>query len=104
MGEFSNLEDVWLDFLWLDDTLCDALASAGRRLKRLRLGTSGTKLTDKGVLSIMERCDSLEEFSLLEVQGTSHHVLRRGSKHSSPPDDCKVACRVIYGARFQIYR
>lgn len=69
MGEYSNVEDIWLDFLWLDDPLCESLVSAGRRLKRLRLGTSGTKLTDKGIIAILEGCDNLEELALLEVQG-----------------------------------
>jgi hypothetical protein len=69
MSEYSNIESVWLDFLWLDDSLCESLVVAGRRLKRLRLGTSGTKLTDKGIVAILEGCDNLEELSLLEVQG-----------------------------------
>ena len=69
MGEYSNIENIWLDFLWLDDSLCESLVAAGRRLKRLRLGTSGTKLTDRGVIAVLEGCDNLEELSLLEVQG-----------------------------------
>lgn len=69
MGEYSNLEDVWLDFVWLDDGLCESLVAAGRRLKRLMLSTSGTKLTDRGIVTILEGCDVLEDLSLLEVQG-----------------------------------
>lgn len=101
MGEYSNLEDVWLDFLWLDDTLCESLVSAGRRMKRLRLGTSGTKLTDKGVVAILEGCDNLEEISLLEVQGKS----RRSQTSAYSPILVlrKVAYREICGQKFLIF-
>lgn len=75
LGEDSTLEEAWLDFVWLDDSLCEKLSVAGRRLKRLRLGTLGTKLTDKGLLSILEGCDALEDLSLHEVEGK----FRRGS-------------------------
>ena len=68
-GDSSALEDVSLDFLWLDDALCEALVKAGRRLRRLRLSTAGTKLSDRGVLAIIEGCDALEELWLDEVQG-----------------------------------
>ena len=69
ISEYSNLEDVSLGFLWLDDQLCDSLVLAGRKLKRLQLATSGTKLTDKGIIAILEGCDVLEELSLVDVQG-----------------------------------
>jgi hypothetical protein len=69
MGEESGIEDMWLDFVWLDDSLCELLVAAGRRLTRLTLGTPGTKLTDRGILSILEGCDNLEELTLLEVEG-----------------------------------
>ncbi|KAH7108195.1 hypothetical protein BKA62DRAFT_681390 [Auriculariales sp. MPI-PUGE-AT-0066] len=69
LGDRSNLEDVSLDFLWLDDTLCEKLVLASRRLRRLQLSSNGTKLTDRGVHAILEGVDSLEDFRLIEVEG-----------------------------------
>lgn len=69
LGEYSLLEDVSLDFVWLDDLLCEKVVEAGRRIKTLKIGTSGTKLTDKGLISIFEGCDGLEDFALVEAQG-----------------------------------
>src|SRR5258708_2325240 len=68
---FSHLEALQLDFLWLDHTLCEALSQRARKLKRLKFGTIGTKLTDRGILAVLENCDALEEFELCEVQGSS---------------------------------
>lgn len=70
LGEYSTLEDVSVNFIWLDDPLCEKLADAGRRIRRLTLGTSGTKLTDKGIVNILEKCDALEELVLDQVQGS----------------------------------
>jgi hypothetical protein len=68
------LEDVGVDFVWLDDPLCEKIVEAGRRIRKLKLGTSGTKLSDKGIVAIMEGCDALEELVLEDVQGvTSLH-------------------------------
>jgi hypothetical protein len=69
LGEDSLLEDVSLDFVWLDDPLCEKVVEAGRRIRRLKVGTSGTKLTDKGLVGIFEGCDALEDFALVEAQG-----------------------------------
>jgi hypothetical protein len=69
MGEYSTLEELSVDFVWLDDQLCDMISKGGGKLRKLRLGTSGTKLTDKGVAAIMEGCDALEELVFDEVQG-----------------------------------
>lgn len=69
LGEDSLLEDVSLDFVWLDDPLCEKVVEAGRRIRKLKVGTSGTKLTDKGLGSIFEGCDALEDFALVEAQG-----------------------------------
>lgn len=69
LSEYSLLEDVSLDFVWLDDPLCAKVVEAGRRIRRLKIGTCGTKLTDKGLISIFEGCDALEEFDLVEAQG-----------------------------------
>ncbi|KAF8342261.1 uncharacterized protein EI90DRAFT_3116181 [Cantharellus anzutake] len=73
--DFSPLEEVQLNFLWLDDTICEALGQSARKLRRLRLGTNGTKLTDRGVLAILESCDTLEELELSEVQGRLSRAL-----------------------------
>ncbi|KII92863.1 hypothetical protein PLICRDRAFT_37659 [Plicaturopsis crispa FD-325 SS-3] len=69
LGEYSTLEDVSVDFVWLDDTLCEAIVEANRRLRTLRLGTSGTKLTDRGITALVEGCGALQCFTLQEVQG-----------------------------------
>ena len=69
MSEYSSLDDVSIDFVFLDDQLCERIVEAGRRIKRLRIGTSGTKLTDKGICTLVEGCDALEELVLDEVQG-----------------------------------
>jgi hypothetical protein len=69
IGEYSTLEEISVDFVWLDDQLCERIVEAGGKLRRLRLGTSGTKLTDKGVVTLVERCDALEELTFDEVQG-----------------------------------
>ena len=71
LGEDSSLEDVSVNFVWLDDTLCEKIAEAGRRIRKLSIGTSGTKLTDKGITAIVERCDALEDLVLDEIQGDS---------------------------------
>ena len=69
MGEYSTLEDLSVDFVWLDDQLCEMIAKAGSKIRKLRIGTSGTKLTDKGVAAIIEGCDALEDLIFDEVQG-----------------------------------
>ncbi|KAF8507772.1 hypothetical protein JB92DRAFT_675532 [Gautieria morchelliformis] len=69
LGEDSLLEDVNLDFVWLDDLLCQKVVEAGRRIRRFKIDTCGTKLTDKGLISIFEGCDVLEDFGLVEAQG-----------------------------------
>jgi hypothetical protein len=71
MSEYSSLDDVSIDLVFLDDQLCERIVEAGRRIKRLIIGTSGTKLTDKGICTLLEGCDALEEFVLEEVQGNS---------------------------------
>ncbi|KAG8968397.1 peroxin [Tulasnella sp. 419] len=76
-----NLEElVWSSSCPPPNGLCEALArycprlgtfnaALGRTLKRLSIGTKGTKLTDKGVIALIEGCDLLEEFSMIEVEG-----------------------------------
>lgn len=69
LGDESLLEDVSLDLVWFDD-VCEPLVKAGRRIKKLQLGTSGTKLTDKDIVMIFEGCEALEDFALVEAEGT----------------------------------
>ncbi|QRW08089.1 hypothetical protein RhiLY_07088 [Ceratobasidium sp. AG-Ba] len=56
-----------LDFVWLDDFVCERLARSS--LKKLVIGTDGTKLTDRGIGALMDGCEALEEFELVNVQG-----------------------------------
>jgi hypothetical protein len=71
LGEDSLLEDVGFDIVWLDDPLCEKIVEAGKRIRSLKLGTRGTKLSDRGIVKIVEGCENLEVFVLEEVQGTS---------------------------------
>ncbi|KAJ7121231.1 hypothetical protein C8R46DRAFT_111277 [Mycena filopes] len=75
MGDESLLEELDIDFVWLDDSLCEKIVAAGRKIQKLSLTTSGTKLSDKGIVSILEGCDALEEFVLDEVQGRLSRTL-----------------------------
>ncbi|KAL1743140.1 hypothetical protein HDZ31DRAFT_41652 [Schizophyllum fasciatum] len=63
-----TLESLSLDFVWLDDSICEDIAAL-TRLQKLRLSTGGTKLTDCGVITLMEGCDALQEFTLDDVEG-----------------------------------
>jgi hypothetical protein len=74
IGEDSLLEDVGFDIVWLDDPLCEKIVEAGRRIRTLKLGTRGTKLSDRGIVTIVEGCENLEELILEEVQGTSQWI------------------------------
>ncbi|KAJ3817648.1 hypothetical protein F5880DRAFT_1618091 [Lentinula raphanica] len=67
--EESVIENLDIDLIWLDETVCEAIAEAGRKIRRMRISTNGTKLNDKGLISIMEECESIEELIFDEVQG-----------------------------------
>jgi hypothetical protein len=69
LGQGSTLEDLNINFVWLDDSLCEKIAEAGWKLRRLCISTSGTKLSDKGLVSILEECEALEDLALVDVQG-----------------------------------
>lgn len=43
------------------------------------LGTGGTKLTDRGVGALLDGCEALEEFEMVEVQGTFGAISVLGS-------------------------
>ncbi|KAF7362040.1 hypothetical protein MVEN_00549400 [Mycena venus] len=75
LGDDSLLESLNIDFVWLDDPLCEKIVDAGRKIQKLSLTTSGTKLSDKGIVVILEGCDALEEFVLDEVQGRLSRTL-----------------------------
>ncbi|KAG8872041.1 peroxin [Tulasnella sp. 331] len=64
------LESLDLHFVWLDDLLCDKVVNAlGKKLKTLKIGTHGTKLTDVGVTKLLEGLEAMREFELSDVQG-----------------------------------
>ncbi|KAJ7782966.1 hypothetical protein B0H16DRAFT_1494891, partial [Mycena metata] len=75
IGDESVLECLNIDFVWLDDSLCEKIVAAGRKIQKLSLTTSGTKLSDKGIVAILEGCDTLEELVLDEVQGRLSRTL-----------------------------
>ncbi|KAJ7490182.1 hypothetical protein B0H11DRAFT_1912198 [Mycena galericulata] len=70
LGDESLLESLNVDFVWLDDALCEKIVDAGRKIQKQTLTTSGTKLSDKGIVSILEGCEALEELVLDEVRRT----------------------------------
>ncbi|CAE6508857.1 unnamed protein product [Rhizoctonia solani] len=63
-----DVQHLELDFVWLDDWVCERLARIPR-VRRITLGTGGTKLTDRGVGALVEGCEALEVLELVEVQG-----------------------------------
>ena len=67
----SFLEDLNLDLVWLDDSVCHAVAEKAGRLRRLQLSTAGTKLTDAGLTAILNGCDALEYLCMDEVEGNA---------------------------------
>ncbi|KAJ6607772.1 hypothetical protein B0H10DRAFT_2070377 [Mycena sp. CBHHK59/15] len=93
LGDESSLENLNIDFVWLDDPLCAKVVEAGRKMRRLTITTSGTKLTDKGVVAILEGCDALEELVLDEVQGRLSRTL--WTKPASYPAALKTLRIVI---------
>ncbi|KIY50175.1 hypothetical protein FISHEDRAFT_71789 [Fistulina hepatica ATCC 64428] len=64
----TTLEELRVDFVWLDDEFCEKIAGL-QHLRRLVLSTTGTKLTDRGMVTLMQGCDALEELTLDDVQG-----------------------------------
>jgi hypothetical protein len=74
ISEDSLLEDVGFDIVWLDDPLCEKIVEAGRRIRTLKLGTRGTKLSDRGIIMIAEGCENLEDLILEAVQGRSYEI------------------------------
>ncbi|KAJ7594696.1 hypothetical protein C8J56DRAFT_1023241 [Mycena floridula] len=90
LGEYSTIESLGVNFVWLDDQLCEAITTAGRKLRSLTIGTSGTRLTDKGVVALLEGCDSLEELVFDDVQGRLTRTL--WTKPSRFPSGLKQLC------------
>ncbi|KAK7057386.1 hypothetical protein R3P38DRAFT_2840650 [Favolaschia claudopus] len=93
LGDESMLESLNIDFLWLDDQLCNKIVSAGRKIQKLCLSTSGTKLSDKGIVTILEGCELLEELVLDEVEGRLSRTL--WTKPSCFPVSLK-ALRIVF--------
>lgn len=59
-----------LDTLFVDDGLLASIAESMPRLRALRIKRmAGTKVTNKGISSIMESAHALEELELLEFEG-----------------------------------
>ncbi|KAJ6501054.1 hypothetical protein C8R47DRAFT_1108768 [Mycena vitilis] len=69
LGDDSSLECLDLDFVWLDDYMCEKIVRSGLTIRRLRLATSGTTLKDPGIVSILEGCAALTELVLDRVEG-----------------------------------
>lgn len=56
--------------LFVDDILLSAVSGAMPKLGALRIKhMAGTKLTSKGIASVMESSEALQEFEMLDVQG-----------------------------------
>ena len=64
-----TLDSASVDISWLDDGLCALIGQACRKARRLQIGSEGTRLGDKGIINILDACEHLEEFSLVDAQG-----------------------------------
>lgn len=68
----AALERLEVHFVWFDDGVCEKVVKAlGRKLKKLKIGTHGTKFTDAGVGTLLEGLEALQDFELNDVQGKS---------------------------------
>ncbi|KAF7321482.1 hypothetical protein MKEN_00669000 [Mycena kentingensis (nom. inval.)] len=76
-----SLENLCIDFVWLDETICQTIAQVGKKLRSLTVSTAGTKLSDGGLVAILEGCEALESFTLDDVQGTRIDVSCRVRTH-----------------------
>ena len=68
LSDCSFLEDLMIDFVWLDDSLCEAIVDAGRRIRQLKVGTTGTKLTD---MALVERIREMRVSGGFHTRGSS---------------------------------
>lgn len=69
LEEDSLLENVSIDTNWLDENICRLLGAVSRKAKRLHFASDGTRLTDSCIMTLIPLCESLEEFSLGDIQG-----------------------------------
>lgn len=68
LSQSSRLAVLTIDSQFVDDILLHQIAGL-KRLKQLLIKTSGTKMTEKGVMAILEDCDLLQSLTLTEVEG-----------------------------------
>ncbi|PWN48779.1 hypothetical protein IE53DRAFT_177932 [Violaceomyces palustris] len=82
-----HIEFLTLDFQFVDDTLLSGVSESCKKVANLTIRTSGTKMTDKGILAIFQGCNDLRSLTLSEVEGR----LSKGiwSKIDSLPDSFK---------------
>ncbi|KAG8687361.1 peroxin, partial [Ceratobasidium sp. 395] len=78
-----------LDFVWLDDFVCERLARGS--VRKLVIGTGGTKLTDRGIGALMDGCEALEELELVDVQGRLSKTLWANVELPLTLDSFKIA-------------
>ncbi|KDN52534.1 hypothetical protein K437DRAFT_186550 [Tilletiaria anomala UBC 951] len=71
LSDLPLLESVTFDFKFVEDSLLKRLAECcgARKLKELRLKSSGTKVTDKGIVAVMHGCKRLQTLELCKVEG-----------------------------------
>ncbi|KAG9056727.1 peroxin [Serendipita sp. 407] len=65
----SQLEEVCIDTNWLDESLCQQIGSACSKLRRIEIGSDGSRFSDKSLVTLLPLCEHLEAFTLREVQG-----------------------------------
>jgi len=71
-----TLDSASVDISWLDDGLCALIGKACRKARLLQIGSEGTRLGDKGIINILDACEHLEEFSLVDAQGLPNFCCR----------------------------
>jgi hypothetical protein len=72
LGEDSLLENISIDTNWLDEQICRLLGNVSRKAKCFQFASDGTRLTDSCITTLISLCESLEEFSLGDIQGKFH--------------------------------
>lgn len=91
-----TLDSASVDISWLDDALCALIGKTCRKARRLQIGSEGTRLGDKGIINILDACEHLEEFSLVDAQGLPNFDFADCGYYSPVP---QVGYQSHYGAR-----